>query len=73
MLPHFGGMEFRHSPEALCPYGGAPFWEAPVTTIEKMAWLWGLLHNPEFQPYYAYFKWSRFASVSSQQPDANRK
>jgi len=58
VLPHFGGMEFRHSSrEALCPYGGAPFWEAPVTAIEKDGMALGVwLHNPEFQPYYAYFK-----------------
>lgn len=58
VLPHFGGMEFRHTPKnRLAPFCGAPFWEAPVAAIELEGMALGLwLHNPEFAPYYVFFK-----------------
>lgn len=58
VLPHFGGMRFRHAPrEALCPFGGAPFWEAPVAALEFGASAMGIwMENETCAPYYAYFK-----------------
>jgi len=58
VFPHFGGMEFHHSRiDALCPFGGAPFWEAPVVALEHQGMALGMwLENPAFLPYYAFFK-----------------
>ena len=58
VFPHFVGMEFHHRPtETLSPFGGAPFWEAPVAALEiqdsAMA-MW--MENPTFSQYYTYFK-----------------
>ncbi|MFA6928804.1 MAG: DUF6259 domain-containing protein [Lentisphaeria bacterium] len=58
IFPHFGGMRFKHSSkEALCPFGSAPFWEAPVIAMEYDGSALGLwMEDSKFSPYYAFFK-----------------
>lgn len=58
IFPHFGGMEFQHRKgDALCPFGGAPFWEAPAVALEHEGMALGMwMENPTFSPYYAFFK-----------------
>lgn len=58
-LPHFGGMRFdRNIEPALRPYGGAPFYEAPVMALETPGGSVGLWTENVHNPYQVFFNWN---------------
>ncbi|MFA6568598.1 MAG: DUF6259 domain-containing protein [Victivallales bacterium] len=61
ILPHFGGMEFDRNTQkpALMPFGGAPFYEAPVMALEMPQSSVGMwVERDEFRNYYVFFNYS---------------
>lgn len=58
-LPQFGGMRFDRSIEpALRPFGGAPFYEAPVMALETPEGSVGLWMENAHDPYHVFFYWN---------------